>query len=206
MEETLSGRWSLFALCILSVVLLGCAVTAPSRFYVLEPIAGADARADVRGENAALTIAIGPVSLPGYLDRPQIVTRAGGNELRMAEFERWAEPLKDNISIVLEENLRSLLSSEMIAVKAWKGTHHIDYRLTVDIIRFDVTPRGEASLVARWSLFGRGQKKIRPISKTISLKASSSGAEGYSAKVSALNRALTELSKEIARVLKDLPR
>ncbi len=204
MGERLFGRFSLPALCILAILLLGCAVTAPSRFYILEPFAGADSAAEVQGAGEKLTIGIGPVSIPGYLNRPQIVRRAGENELLLAEFDRWAEPLKDNIPIVLVENLRALLGPEGISIIPWRGSSRIDYRLTVDIIRFDITVAGEASLVARWSVFGRGKKKIKPLSKTISLHASSGG-EGFNAGVSALNRTLEEFSREIARTLKGLP-
>jgi len=203
MEERFYRRFSLPSLCVLALVLLGCAVTTPARFYLLEPLAGADSTAGRPGAQGALTIGIGPVSLPEYLNRPQIVTRAGKNELRMAEFNRWAEPLKENISIVLEENLRALLRPDGISVIAWKGSSRIDYRLSVDVIRFDVTAAGRASLVARWKLWRRGEKAKTISSKTSTLFASSTG-DGYSAMVFALNRTLEEFSREIAKTLKGL--
>jgi len=202
MEERFYGRFSLPALCILALVLLGCAVTTPARFYLLEPLAGADSAAGRPGAVETLTIGIGPVRLPEYLNRPQIVTRAGKNELRMAEFDRWAEPLKENISIVLEENLRVLLRSKGIAVIPWKGSSRIDYRLSVDVIRFDVTTAGKASLVARWSVWRRGEKD-GSITKTSTLSESSMD-DGYNVMVSALNRTLEEFSREVAGTLKGL--
>jgi len=203
MENRFYGRFSLPALCILALVLLGCAVTTPARFYLLEPLAGADSTAGRPGAQGALTLGIGPVSLPEYLNRPQIVTRAGKNELRMDEFNRWAEPLNENISIVLGENLRALLRTDGITVIAWKGSSRIDYRLSVDVIRFDVTAAGKASLVARWSVWKRG-KKARTISNRTSTLHASAKSHDYNAMVSALNRTLEEFSREIAATLKGL--
>jgi hypothetical protein len=203
MEKRFYGRSSLPVLCVLALLLLGCAVTMPARFYLLDPLAGADSAAGRLEAEGALTIGIGPVSLPEYLDRPQIVTRAGENELLMAEFDRWAEPLKENISIVLEENLQSLLRPEGIAVIPWKGSDRIDYRLSIDILRFDVRAAGKASLVARWSLWRHGEK-AGSITKTLSTLSASSKGDGYGAMVTALNQTLDDFSREMARTLKSL--
>jgi len=200
-------KTTLAALWLLALLLIGCAVTGQARFYTLESLAGVVPRAEQKGpKEAPIIMGVGPVSLPEYLNRPQIVTRVGKNELRMSEFDRWAEPLKDNISSVLIENLRSLLSPDDISISSWKGRSHIDYRLTVDFIRFDVTAEGEATLVARWSLLRRGTKDIKPINKAaiITLRVAAKG-DGYNARVAALNRTLEEFSQEIAKTLRGLP-
>jgi len=36
-----------------------------------------------------VVLAVGPVRIPDYLHRPQIMTRSEGNEIRMVETERW---------------------------------------------------------------------------------------------------------------------
>jgi len=203
MIESFHGRFSLTALCIVALLLLGCAVTEPARFYILEPLSETNSAAEPRTVSEKLTIGIGPVTLPDYLNRPQIVSRAEENELHLAEFHRWAEPLKDNISIVLIENLRTLLSSDGIYILPWKGASHVYYRLRVDFIRFDVSAAGEASLLAGWSLWKRGQK-TEAVSKTSSVRVSVKG-DGYNAMVSALNQTLTRFSREMAQTLRGLP-
>jgi uncharacterized protein len=58
---------------LLSVVLLvlsGCANTPPTRFYVLPALTGAETVALSSVVKADLTIGVGPVTLPPYLDRP----------------------------------------------------------------------------------------------------------------------------------------
>ncbi len=75
----------LVALMVVSMTgLWGCTVTPPSRFYILTPLDSLAAGKKTRGAQNTPIIGIGPVELPGYLDRPQIVTRAGGNQLNLA--------------------------------------------------------------------------------------------------------------------------
>ena len=57
-------------------------------------------------------IGVGPITVPKYLDRPQIVTRSGRNQLALGEFDRWAEPLQDNVLRVLAENLAFLIPTD----------------------------------------------------------------------------------------------
>ena len=78
--------------------LAGCAASPPSRFYVLSPVAS-DTTAPPTV--SAPAIGVGPVELPDYLGRPEIVVRSGAYELRYNETQRWAETLRDNVTSVL---------------------------------------------------------------------------------------------------------
>ncbi len=202
MKERIYRRFSLIALSLAVLVLFGCAVTQPARFFILEPLAGADTATEVQGAAEGIAVGIGPVQLPEYLNRPQIVTRADENELRLDEFHRWVMPLKDNISRVLRENLQALLVADRVSIVSWKGPSHMDYQVKVDFVRFDLTSRGEASLVARWSVSDR-RKKTRPISKTSTIHAPAV-ADGYNGRVSALNQTLAQFSREMAEAIKGL--
>ena len=66
------------AICIVGLcaaVSSGCGSTAPSRFYLLTPMVDStDARP---AHEQGLVLGIGPVQLPEYVNRPQIVTRVG---------------------------------------------------------------------------------------------------------------------------------
>ena len=59
-------------------------------------------------------VGIGPVTLPQYLDRPQIVERTGPNSLKIAEFDRWAEPLNNTVPRILVQNISQLLQSDRV--------------------------------------------------------------------------------------------
>jgi len=150
----------------------------------------------------SLSICVGPVMLPKYLDRPQIVTTTKTSELKLAEFDRWAEPLRDNFSRVLTEDLSKALGTDRVAVFPRESAASYDYQIIVTVIRFDGESGGNAVLSVRWSIFGEAGKKELFTKKTdISEPA---GAQGYEALVSAQSRAIAELSKEIAGAIKAL--
>ena len=180
--------------------LAGCASSAPSRFYVLSPLVSSKAESQALKDEGCITIGIGPVELPAYLDRPQIVNRVNENELNLAEFDKWAEPLKDNFSRVLVENLSTLLYADAISIFPWKGSTPIDYRVEVTVIRMDGKIGGNASLVARWAIFRENDRKMlltRQSSYSESLRSQS-----YKALVSAQSRVIGDLSREIAEAIK----
>jgi hypothetical protein len=104
----------LLAVCF--VFLAGCASTAPSKFYTLTPMKAADGPASSVTFEGGSLLAVGPVRLPDYLDRPQIMTRSEGNEIRMHETDRWAGSLEGDVSRVLIENLSVLLAGKKVTV------------------------------------------------------------------------------------------
>ena len=95
---------------ILLMLLAGCASTEPSRFYALTPMPGSDAKILSQTESQDVSIGVGPVRMPDYLDRQPIVTSSSQNKITFSEFDRWAGSLKDDFSRVLSENLSILLN------------------------------------------------------------------------------------------------
>ncbi len=109
-------------------------------------------RAAVGRRHGPLTLGIGPVSLAGYLDRPQIVTRPATDKIDLGEFDQWGEPLRDGISRVLAEDLSRQLPSARIAVFPWRGLDAVRYQVLVDVTRFDGPAGGDTALEARWRI------------------------------------------------------
>ncbi len=185
-----------FVLLSACLSLAGCASPA-TRFYVLAALP-AERPADIGQEVA---VGVGPVELPDYLDRPQIVTRSGQNELNLAEFDRWGEPIKDNATEVLAENLAVLLPSKKISVYPWKRSTLVNYQVAVKVTRFDRAEGGETVLRARWSLLnGEGAELLSRESHY----AESASGEGYAATVAAMNRALAQFSRDVANAINGL--
>src|SRR5689334_2824590 len=108
----------LFA-CAMSLGLLGCLGSSrPARFYTLAPL---QIRDDAGSTATEAMLAIGPVEIPDSIDRPQIVSRTGANELVVAELDRWGSSLDREISGSLVATLRDRLASEKIAVVPWRS-------------------------------------------------------------------------------------
>ena len=97
-------------------------------------------------------VGLGPIKVPAYLDRPQIVTAASDHEFRLAENQRWAERLDDNIARVSQENLAVLVPSDRIVMHPWSRDTKPDVQAVVQIQELHVDPEGRARMVALWSL------------------------------------------------------
>ncbi len=188
-------------LIVMSVFLLlaGCASSPATRFYVLAPLS--TERPIDAGQEIA--VGVGPVEMPDYLDRPQIVTRSGQNELNLAEFDRWGESLKDNTAQVLAENLAVLLPSKKISTYPWKRSAQVNYQITVKITRFDHTEGGETVLDARWSILnGEGRELLSRQTRYVE----SPSGDSYPVTVAAMNRALAQFSREVANAINGFKR
>jgi len=122
----------------------------PSQFFVLTSASAT--QASVGDRDLDLAIGLGPVSVPEYLRRPQMVTRAGPNEISYAEYDRWAEPLDNSLVQVLGENLSSVLGGADIALHPWFSTTQLDFVVQIEVQRFERDASGAAKLVCVWVL------------------------------------------------------
>ena len=184
------------------LALAGCATTSPTTFYILSSMPSAAGQSPATARDK-LSLGIGPVALPGYLDRPQVVSLASANRLQLAEFHKWAEPLQDNFSRVLAENLSILLATDHVAIMPQRRATPIDYQITFEVNRFDADSDNTVSLVARWNIFGKDGKKLLVMRKS-SITEASTSANDKEAVVAAMSSALGDLSREIAMALKGL--
>lgn len=184
-------------------LLWGCAsTTQPSKFYVLSALTQPEATTQVSTSNADMLIGIGPVTLPAYLNRSQIVTRTSENELKLAEFHLWAEPLKKSISRVLMESLSNLLNTNRIVIYPWRSSIGVAYQITLDVVRFDVGSDGDAVMNVYWAVYGKDGKE--ELLKKKSIFRESAGSKDYHSIVAAQNRTLMEFSREIASTIKKI--
>ena len=197
-----STQLSLVLVSVVLMVLSACTgISKPSKFYVLSALPESETAAEAVS-NQNLAIGIGPITLPIYLDRSQIVTRISRNELEMNEFHRWAEPLKENFFRVLAENLSVLLDTVDVSIYPRRMLTPVDYQVAIDVTRYDVTSDGKALLIAYWAVLGEGKKILVKKKSILSAEAASMG---YRDIVAAQNQALSELSRSIAAEIKKLP-
>ena len=184
-----------FGAILLALVLFdGCGRTGPSRFYMLTPEARSASRHEMPKDVA---IGVGPVAVPFYLDRPNIVTRVGPNQVALSEFDKWAGSLKENIPHVLSENLSSLLNTDRIEIFPWSRDAGVRLQLVADIIRMDAAPEeAEAVLEARWTLIDGNSGKTMHRRKSVIRKPIRG--EGYPEIVAAISETLDDLCREIA--------
>ena len=193
------------------IILLVCFIPAgcsflevkpdPSRFFALTslPRTGQTAQ-DAAGTNA-LILGIGPIKFPGYLDRQQMVTRISQNRFAVAENDRWAEPLEENFSRVLSQNLSILLQTDRIVPYPWVRSQQPTYQVQVEVLRFEANAEQVVELWARWSIV---DDKKETIDRKESFLTKSARDKSTEASVAALSETVADLSREIAGAIRNL--
>ncbi len=182
------------------VVQSGCGTSPHSRFYILSTPDSPEAKAPA--DDRCLSLGIGPIDIPDYLDRPQIVTRTTPSEIFLAEFDRWSESLKDNITRVLAKNLSLMLCTKTVAVFPWNVGTPIDYRIEIRVLRLDGSLGGDVFLDASWMVLSGDRTRLL-FSKDSNF-AETTGGKDYNSFVVAESRALRHLSGEIAEAIRTL--
>ncbi len=184
---------------LVSIVLLLCTSCIqigsdpqPIRYYLLESMP----EAPNIYSNKTFIINLKLVDFPDYLDRLQIVTRDKNNGIEFSDLERWAEPLQDNLTRVLRENLALVLPEANISINPWENSSNnaIKVKLVVNKILGKLDDHSQVDV--RWTIENaRGQTiqghfiDRQPIGNS------------YQDLVVGLNNGINHLSVELAKEL-----
>jgi uncharacterized protein len=183
------------ALCIFVVLAAGCGATPASRFYTLS------AGTAPATTSSNLSVAVGPVSVPAVVDRPQIVVTTGPNQVRLEEFNRWAAPLQNGIARVVAENLVAMLGAPRVTLFSQTLSADADYRAAIEVQSFESLPGEAAVLDAVWTVRrakdGKAETGRTTVREAVQEK-------GYDAIAAAHSRALARLSRDIADAVRAL--
>ncbi len=189
--------------CLFIFVFLGCAAHSPSvTYYLLTPLERPAVTKDAPDDSRPVRIGVGPIVLPEYLKRPQIVYRQENNLVSIDEFDRWAEPLANNFTRVLTENLALLLNTDYVYPYPHKHKTKIDYYILIDIYRFNATPGPKAELIANCNVQS-GEDRSLVYKKKFSISKNLSAGDAAET-VSVLNDILSDFSLEIATAIESL--
>jgi uncharacterized lipoprotein YmbA len=187
----------LFLTTVVAAALAGCA-SAPSHFYTLTSTAAGDGTPP-----ASYAVVVGPVSIPGSVDRPEFTIQAGTNRVEIDEFNRWAAPLSDNIARAVAGDLAVLLGTPQVAMA---GLANFDpaYRVTIDIQRFESLRSpgmGDSSVLveAMWVIRRTAGGTAHP-GHTVASEPAPGGS--FEALAAAHSRALAKVSSDIAAAIR----
>jgi uncharacterized lipoprotein YmbA len=139
-------------------------------------------------------VGVGPISLPAYLDRLQMVLRTAPDDIEVREFDQWGEPLRDGITRVVAVNVARLLPESLVVVFPWRSTEKIRYQIVVEVAQMDGPAGGNVTLDARWRVLDASGKQIAAHAVHLSEPAG----RGAATTASAMSRALGTLSRDIA--------
>ncbi len=190
------------SLLLLPITLAGCGSDKPTRLYVLNATVERPATTSPDG----VAIGIGPITLPKYLDRPEIVTRVNGNSLSQANFDQWGGDLNDNITRVLAADLSNLLATDRVSLYPWKDGAPVDYQITLDVNRFEQDADGSTVLNVFWSIVEPATGKVLTMRRSNYRQAGAAAGTASDAEsarpmdpvAAAMSRDLESLSRDIA--------
>ena len=182
------------------IFISGCAKNSkPIEYYMLDASVGLSSNELIENDSGPL-IGLGPIRLPEYLDRFQMVVAVSENKYKLIDNHRWAEKLDQNVSLALFKSLPAQLGTDRMVRYPWPQRPGVDFQVKIDILEFNIDQTGQSRLVAQWS--------IKSKDKTLLNKRSSFTAEASSTDidkmVEAQSECLTKLGQEIAVNLKPL--
>lgn len=198
------------AACGLALTLAACGTPPRERFYTLMP---GDVPAPVTSPAAQPSavepsvvqppalqrVALGPLTLPESLRRPQLVMRLG-ERLEVYEQRRWIQPLDAEIADALAERLGRRLAAPVATVRQAAAAGAVR-RIALDVRRFESTPAA-ASLDVLWSI-ADGQGKHLADGRTEARQPCADGSE--TALIAAHGANLDRLAAELAQALTRMP-
>jgi uncharacterized lipoprotein YmbA len=95
---------------------------------------------------------LGPISLPGYLDAQAVVRAGAGGSVEYIPHAFWAEPLSDGFARALLYRTETRIGTPHGVAFPWYSTTRVDWKIPVNVLKFEATADGRAILVARWSV------------------------------------------------------
>jgi uncharacterized lipoprotein YmbA len=201
----MSSRGSFVLVC--AFIAASCASVLPksaeSHFFVLSGLDTASRGEPVGQPRPSPSVLLGPVTLPTYLDRRELVTRLASNQVRVEDLELWAEPLRDAVPRTLERDLGALLGEGTVQRLPWTAAAPPALVATVDVRRFEKTANRTVELTASWTIADGRAGAVRARRDThLTMPVA---APGTQAAVRALSDALAGLAREIVEGMRAIP-
>jgi uncharacterized lipoprotein YmbA len=189
-------RSGLVLLALLAFTLSSCGSAPKEQFYTLRPIAERDPAISSPG----FSVSVGPVTVPQLVARQQIVLTRSDNLVEILEQTRWAAPLENIMGHVIASNLAQLTGNPRMAIYSPDTRVDADYRVAVDVLRFESVLGTGSSLDARWTIRNTDEKVLNTGRTIISEPTHS---QEVTALLMAHDRILATLSRNIVQALFD---
>ncbi|HEX7649591.1 MAG TPA: PqiC family protein [Noviherbaspirillum sp.] len=179
-------------LCLLLAV-AGCASSPEARFYTLSSSSATSTPSAAAAGPARYSVAVGPVSVPETVDRPQLVIRRGDHRIEIAELHRWAQPLRLELVDALTATLERRLPQARIARYNVQAVRDPDCRVQMDIERFDAVLDVAVTVQGWWTVRCNAQP---PRTARFTEQARAQG--GFDAVASAYAMTMSAVAEQIA--------
>jgi uncharacterized protein len=182
--------WTLLVAVL--TVLYGCASSPKVSYYTLDAPPYPEY---LKGGSARLGVLLGPVTVPEMVDRPQLVVRTGDNRVELIDTSRWVQPLKSELARTLAAHLARDVGTRRVFLVGQGMAGEPDFRVTVDVLRFESRPGAEAIIEALWTI--RRRERDVPFTGRSFAREAVHG-DGYDLLIAAHSRAMASIGHDIA--------
>jgi uncharacterized lipoprotein YmbA len=152
-------------------------------------------------QGSSNSIGIRTISLPGVINRLQMVRRTGSHELKVESYHRWAEYPDRMVHQLLQENLQRLLPERRVVNAPWEVGLKPDLILSFQFLELIGSTNREMELHVVWTVY-QGNKVSLP--HRMHLIEPING-NGFDDLAQAHSHVLAELSHEVAKTIKAIP-
>jgi uncharacterized lipoprotein YmbA len=175
-------------------ILSACGRSPDSQFYTLNPISHQQKPLKVCKR---LSLGIHEIQGPSYLSKPEVMIQQFAQAVKLEEYHRWVDNLKNNTRTVIAANLTTLLPGAVFVSEPWDSKFKPKYQLQIDILQFVVDIQGNSQLAVDYLLYNDSQRKLNgtlvyhqkvPQAKVANLVAS-------------MNANLNQFTRDLAKVL-----
>jgi uncharacterized protein len=177
--------------------LAGCASSPAIGWHSLVAPAALPAASPAASAPVTTTLAVGLVTVPDEVDRPQLVVRGAAGTPTLLDGDRWSEPLKAQLPRALALGLAARLPQVLVVAAPGSAVPVPAWRVVVDVQRFELQ-RERVVLRAVWALRPGGPRDATPAPQLFDTSVPVAGA-GPAAQVAAMGAAVDELAGRISR-------
>ncbi|CAN0586828.1 unnamed protein product, partial [Ectocarpus sp. 12 AP-2014] len=148
-----------------------------------------------------VSVGVGPITMPEYLDRAEIVTRNGPTSLNIDNLARWGGSLTNNFQMVLGESLSTHLGTDRIHLYPWTTSDTLRYQIAVQVNAFEARANGQVVLDTRWTVLNPESNGVIRMGRSVlteTLPQAADGTPDYAEISTAMSRLTDRLGSEIA--------
>lgn len=182
-----------FILIFCGLLFGGCGSSPAVRYFALETI-GIEHQRDAAD---APVLAVGPLRVPDYLRRSQMVRRGPGSEIIVDDFNRWAEPLDEAILRTVAINVDGLIDSGVVVAFPSGTVLDINYRVFGRIDRFDTDRNGNTILDVQWGI-GDGNGNVVAATRRSRYQSQVNQSDDSAAMAEAMSDTIGQFSRDVA--------
>ena len=180
-------------LCLLTAATLAGCGGAKDEYYRLSAVGPATVR------STGLAVGVGPVTLPTYVDRAELVFQSGPNKFEIPAKVRWAGALSDNFAQVLADDIGRHLGSGNVVANPAPGDARFRYRVSVSVRQFHAFSGQEAVLEADWRVEAADTRQL--LRHGGGVYRSPIRGDGYAPVVAAESDLVDQLARAVSRML-----